>query len=45
LRATLIANAFLEANLEKLLATVSTGFTRGNIRPSRVPPDPDKKTA
>jgi hypothetical protein len=44
LRATLITNAFLEANLENLLATVSTGFTRGKPRPRPVRSDSDKKT-
>ncbi len=32
LRATLIANAFLEAEVERLSAAVSAGFSRGKIR-------------
>ncbi len=32
LRATLIANVFLEAEVERLSAAVSTGFSRGKIR-------------
>jgi hypothetical protein len=32
LRTTLIANAFLEAEIERLKAEVSTGFRRGKIR-------------
>jgi hypothetical protein len=32
LRATLIANAFLEAEVERISAAVSTGFSRGRIR-------------
>ena len=32
LRATLIANAFLEAEVERLSAAVSTGYSRGRIR-------------
>ena len=38
LRATLVANAFLEAELERLTEAMSTGFTRGRMRkpPQRV---------
>jgi hypothetical protein len=32
LRTTLIANAFLEAEVERLSAAVSTGYSRGRIR-------------
>jgi hypothetical protein len=32
LRATLIANAFLQSEVERLISTVSTGFARGQIR-------------
>jgi hypothetical protein len=32
LRATLIANAFLQSEVERLIATVSTGFARGQVR-------------
>jgi hypothetical protein len=32
LRATLIANAFLQGEVERLIATVSTGFARGQVR-------------
>ena len=32
LRITLIANAFLEAELERLKAETSSGFSRGRIR-------------
>jgi hypothetical protein len=31
-RATLIANAFLEAEIERLTVAVSSGFARGRIR-------------
>jgi hypothetical protein len=38
LRATLIANAYLEAEIERLTEAISTGFARGRIRnaPQRV---------
>ena len=38
LRATLIANAYLEAELERLTAAISTGFARGQVRkpPQRI---------
>ena len=32
LRATLIANAYLEAEIERLTKAISTGFTRGRMR-------------
>jgi hypothetical protein len=32
LRATLIANTFLEAEIERLTEAVSTGFARGRMR-------------
>ena len=32
LRATLIANAYLEAEIERLAEAISTGFARGRIR-------------
>jgi hypothetical protein len=32
LRATLIANAYLEAEIERLTEAVSTGFARGRMR-------------
>ncbi len=32
LRATFIANAFLEARLEQLSASASTGFARGAVK-------------
>jgi hypothetical protein len=31
-RATLIANAFLQSEVDRLAATVSTGFARGRVR-------------
>jgi hypothetical protein len=38
LRATLIANAYLEAEIERLTEAISTGFARGRIRkaPQRI---------
>ena len=35
LRAMLLANAFLEAEIERLTRAVSIGFTRGKVSPSR----------
>ncbi len=32
LRVTLVANAFLEAEIDRLSATVSSGFARGKVR-------------
>ena len=32
LRATLIANAYLEAEIERLTEAISTGFARGRVR-------------
>jgi hypothetical protein len=38
LRATLIANAYLESEVERLTEAISTGFARGRVRrpPQRV---------
>jgi hypothetical protein len=38
LRATLVANAYLEAEVERLTVAMSTGFARGRMRkpPQRV---------
>jgi len=38
LRATLVANAYLEAELERLIEAISTGFARGQVRkpPQRI---------
>jgi len=38
LRATLVANAYLEAELERLTEAISTGFARGQVRkpPQRI---------
>jgi hypothetical protein len=36
LRATLIANAYLEAEVEQLAEAMSTGFARGRLPPQRV---------
>jgi hypothetical protein len=36
LRATLIANAYLEAEIERLTEAMSTGFARGRMPPRRV---------
>ena len=35
LRATLVANAFLDAEVERLTRAVSRGFTRSKMRPPR----------
>jgi hypothetical protein len=32
LRATLVANAYLEAEVERLTEAISTGFARGRVR-------------
>jgi len=37
LRAMLLANAFLETEIERLTCSVSIGFTRGKMSPSRQP--------
>jgi hypothetical protein len=42
LRATLLANAFLEAELERLSDAVSAGFARGKIRRPAKPQDSGK---
>ena len=44
LRATLVANAFLEDNLEKTLALVSMRFSRGKSRPCRASAESKEKT-
>jgi len=36
LRATLIANAYLETEIERLTEATSTGFARGRLPPQRV---------
>ena len=36
LRATLIANAYLEAEVERLTEAMSTGFVRGRMPPRRL---------
>ncbi len=36
LRATLIANAYLETEVERLTEATSTGFARGRLPPQRV---------
>jgi len=36
LRATLVANAYLEAEVERLTEAISTGFARGRMRRPRV---------
>jgi hypothetical protein len=36
LRATLIANAYLETEVERLTEAASTGFARGRLPPQRV---------
>ena len=41
LRASLIINSYLEAELERLSAAVSAGFARGRIRKSSGPGEPD----
>jgi hypothetical protein len=37
LRITLIANAFLEAEIDRLSAAMSSGFARGKVRKARRP--------
>ena len=37
LEITLIANAFLEAKIDRLSAAVSSGFARGKVRKARLP--------
>ena len=37
LRVTLIANAFLEAEIDRLSAAVSSGFARGKVRKPPAP--------
>jgi hypothetical protein len=43
LRATLLANAFLEAEVQRLSDAVSAGFARGKIRRPAKPQDSRKK--
>jgi hypothetical protein len=43
LRITLIANAFLEAEIDRLNAQISTGFARGRIRRRVANNDMEKK--
>ena len=43
LRVTLIANAFLEAEIERLNAQISTGFARRRIRRRAATDDREKK--
>ena len=44
LRATLIANAFLEAEVDRLSAAVSAGFARGKVRKAPPLKEAKKKT-
>ena len=43
LRITLIANAFLEAEVERLKAEVSSGFSRGRVRKAPRKPASQRK--
>jgi hypothetical protein len=43
LRITLIANAFLEAEIDRLSAAVSPGFARGKVRKARLPKEAKEK--
>ena len=43
LRITLIANAFLEAEIDRLSAAVSSGFARGKVRKARLPKEAKEK--
>src|SRR5271169_3808730 len=43
LRITLIANAFLEAEVDRLSAAVSSGFARGKVRKARLAKDAKEK--
>jgi hypothetical protein len=43
LRATLLANAYLEAEVERLSEAVSAGFARGRIRRRAKPEDGEQK--
>jgi hypothetical protein len=45
LRATLIANAYLEAEIEHLTAAVSSGFARGRIRRPAKPHSSEPKAS
>jgi hypothetical protein len=44
LRITLIANAFLEAEIDRLSAAVSSGFARGKVRKAPTKETKEKKT-
>jgi hypothetical protein len=39
----LIANAFLEAEIDRLSAAVSPGFARGKVRKARLPKEAKEK--
>jgi hypothetical protein len=43
LRITLIANAFLEAEIDRLSAAVSSGFARGKVRKAPTPKEAKEK--
>ena len=43
LRITLIANAFLEAEIDRLSAAVSSGFARGKVRKAPTPKETKEK--
>jgi hypothetical protein len=43
LRATLIANSFMEARCTLLGQAISAGFSRGKIRSRRKPKEPEKQ--
>jgi hypothetical protein len=43
LRITLIANAFLEAGLDRLSTAVSSGFARGKVRKAPLPKEAKEK--
>jgi hypothetical protein len=45
LRATLIANAYLEAEIERLTEAVSSGFARGRIRRPAKPRSSEPKAS
>jgi hypothetical protein len=44
LRITLIASAFLEAEIDRLSAAVSSGFARGRVRKAPRSKEAEKKT-
>ena len=43
LRITLIANAFLETEIDRLSPGVSSGFARGKVRKARLPKEAKEK--